>query len=256
MYESHYVSLFFRLWGATERADGISPEHSLLGNAQNPFDELLGDVAGQAGHRFFLIEFKRDRAGIANEVAPNGKAHRHALYQHLRADQRCRELARFGHLAAYVDASSNKLAFETYAHAAAPMTARPRREEAGEQASPRPDELDHWVGCIDFSKLHPYLTHPSPEPHETVPGAFASGGGLTKEGLSEYIACMYQHLRKGTDTDGQAVLGVYDPETKSLRSFHGTPTELIYRLHFAFAQMSKQVAEEKSASRRRVPGVK
>jgi hypothetical protein len=178
MYESHYVAHFFRLWGATESAKGIDPEDVLLGNSQNDFDALFGDVVGKVGTRFFLIEFKRDRSGFAAEVAPSGKVHRQALYQHLRDDPACRRLAAVGHFAAYCDAATNKLAFEPYAHAIAPRTPRPAPPKKAVHI------LDHQDWCHDFKKFYSNLTATDDRKHDELPEFFAVGLGLDRASLS------------------------------------------------------------------------
>lgn len=68
MYESHYTCHFFRLWGAKEGARGINSNMPLLGNMQNDFDSMFGDITGQAENRYFIIEFKRTRKGFKEEV--------------------------------------------------------------------------------------------------------------------------------------------------------------------------------------------
>jgi hypothetical protein len=72
LYESHYVTHFFRLWGYEEGKAGKPIQSQLLGNMQNAFDSDFGDVCAQVGARLFIIEFKADRNGFAREVAPSG----------------------------------------------------------------------------------------------------------------------------------------------------------------------------------------
>jgi hypothetical protein len=76
---------------------------TLVGNAQNPLDHLVGDVLGGTEHsRYFIIEFKRYPQGFVDEVSLiGGKPDRTALLDHLTLDAVCLRLSRLGHFGAY-----------------------------------------------------------------------------------------------------------------------------------------------------------
>jgi len=237
MFESNYTCHFFRLWGYEEGRKGIPLQDSLLGNMQNDFDSKLGDVCAEVGSRYFIIEFKADREGFSQEVAPSGKVHRHHLYQHLLNDSRCRSIARQGHFGAYAD-SQHQLAFEPYAHCPAKIKTATQilEDRLGSIQTPW-HELNYQSFIADFNKFYRSITEESPNLSEFVPGFFASGLGITKEHLEEYIQCMYEHIDLTKCDAGEAILGAFSPATGKFVVFKGNISELIDRLHSFFKEM-------------------
>jgi hypothetical protein len=233
MFESHLTHHFFRLWGIEEGRTGIQTDTVLLGNSQNEFDHKLGDVAGKAGCRFFLIEFKRKRNGIAAEVSLSEKPHRHYLYWHLREDQTCRQLAFAAHFAAYPDAGK-QLAFEPYAHAVAPLGGTRRKGFRQYLTKGYWHELDYPRIPSSFKEFYAKLTDPNSEMSAQNPGFFLSGLGLPQDRFEEYIDCMYEHLQRGTDSKGNAVLGIFDPTKNEFIAFGGSVEDLVKKMHAAF----------------------
>lgn len=232
MYESHYTHHFFRLWGAREGAKGITPETVLLGNSQNDFDAKFGDLAGQVGLRYFLVEFKTDRAGIAQETGITGKPHRHALYQHLRTDSDCQLLASVGHFAGYPE--NGLLAFEPYGHAVAQRQSRKDIVD-GVMLDNKPwHALDYARTPLSFDGFYDALNDTDMTLSVTPSGFFSNGLGLPLEKFEEYIACMYQHLETVVDDDGHMLLGITHPGTGVFISFRTTVPQLIAMLHAAF----------------------
>lgn len=252
MYESHYTHHFFRLWGAREGAQGINPDTVLLGNSQNDFDAKFGDLAGQAGLRYFLVEFKTDRAGIAQEVGVTGKPHRHALYQHLRNDSDCELLASVGHFAGY--AEDGLLAFEPYGHAVAPRQSRKDIVEGVLLKNKPWHALDYARTPLTFDAFYNALNHADAGLSVTPPGFFSNGIGLPLAKFEEYIACMYQHLTSVVNDDGVMLLGVTHPGTGAFIYFRDTVPQLIARLHAAFNALRATIPP-RPAPRANPPGV-
>lgn len=245
MYESHYVCHFFRLWGAKEGAKGISPDTPLLGNMQNDFDAKFGDVAGKSGCRYFLIEFKANRAGFKNEVSgAKAKLHREKLYQHLINDRQCRDLARIGHFAAYPDSRLDYLQFEPYAHSIAPIsTINGIAEKIIIDDDPW-HELDYTSFFCGFDQIYEALTNRDCQYSETSPGFYQEGLGLTKDQMKQYVNCMYSHLKQGVDKHGQVVLGVVDPATGAFVSFIGSLDDLVHKLQTYFVAMERSIRNQ------------
>lgn len=245
MFESHFTHHFFRLWGVKEGEAGIQPDALLLGNSQNEFDEQIGDVAGVAGCRFFIIEFKRDRKGIAEEVKEKVKPHRYHLYQHLRNDPDCRRLAFVGHYAAYPDCS-NHVAFEPYAHAVAPRATTAdvvRKTIFGNESS---HELDFSRSPLTFDEFYEGVTETDETMSQLTAGVYRRGLGLPQCAFEEYIRCMYQHLQNVQGSDGDAIAGIVSPKTGKFIAFRGTVEDLVQNLYDAFAKLSRSI---KSAPR-------
>lgn len=233
-YESQVVFEFARLWGRHEVKFWASTDVQarLLGNAQNDFDSLLADVAGNAGTRFFLIEFKRERKGFRQEaIAKSGKPHRQALYQHLQSDHTCRQLARFGHFGAYVN-EDGSLVFEPYAHAVAAPAIRETivRQTLGTDWH----ELDYQSFKISFTDFFWAVSCISDERYSQNVGLFKDGLGLPDESFKQYVACMYQHLESVEQPAGNCMLCIVDPSSKSVVRVMNSLDWLINKLHSAF----------------------
>lgn len=243
MFESHFTHHFFRQWGAKEGAAGIKPDALLLGNSQNEFDEKIGDLAGVVGCRFFLIEFKLSREGIAEEVKEKVKPHRYHLYQHLRRDQQCRQLAFVGHYAAYPD-EANHLAFEPYAHAVAPRMAKSAILAIAIFNDEPSHELDFSRPSMPFDGFYSGVTSANENLSEVVPGFFSDGFGLPQAAFETYINCMYQHLEGGVSSTGEAIVGMVNPKTKKFTAFRGTIEDLIEKLYAAFEALAKSIEND------------
>ena len=238
-YESQVVFEFARLWGRHEIkfwASNDAPAR-LLGNAQNDFDSLLADVAGNAGTRFFLIEFKRERKGFRQEaIAKSGKPHRQALYQHLRADQKCRQFARAGHFGAYVN-EDGSFVFEPYAHAIA--------ESASREAIVRKaldtewHKLDYQSFNISFEDFFGGVSCISDERFGENAMLFKEGLGLPEESFEQYVRCMYQHLESIEHAAGNSMLCIVDPNSKKVIRVMNSLEWLINKLHAAFEAVAK-----------------
>lgn len=242
LYESHYVSHFFRLWGHEEGRRNMSMGAVLLGNAQNAFDSALGDVCGASDARFFLIEFKADRSGFAAEVAPSGKPHRHALYQHLLKDRACHELSHFCHFGGYYDKGLQGLAFEWYE--SCPRQRVPRSQIIIDALNGKYDGYRPIVppnAPMSFTTFFDYMTHQDMELYPVAPTMYSHGLGVPAATFKTYVKCMYQHLVTGTDRRGAAVLGVYAPKSGKFVSFGGTASELVTELHSFFSRAEKQL---------------
>jgi len=239
MYESHYTHHFFRLWGAREGALSLTPETVLLGNSQNDFDAKFGDLAGKAGLRYFLVEFKADRAGIAQEVGSQGKPHRRALYQHLREDSDCQQLASVGHFAGYPE--DGLLAFEPYGHAVASRQTRPDIVNNVLLKNDPWHALDYARDPIPFDTFYDLLNTTDATLSTLAPGFYSEGIGLPLAKFEEYIHCMYQHLEQLKDDDGNILLGITDPKNHTIIYFKDTVPDLIARLHAAFNSLRKTI---------------
>lgn len=239
LYESHLTSHFFRLWGAREGKAGISPDTSLLGNAQNFFDSAVGDVAGKVGCQYFFIEFKRTRSGIAEEIKAAGKPHRHALYTHLLTDEPCRMLSYIGHFAAY-QSDDNTIVFEQYLHSAAQRATKTDGKSAVlaydmETIGRSKDAGLNLPGYVwVFDRLYDSLT--------LAPGGPSQPLGWDKDEMQDYINCMYEHLIKGEQVSkngNRTMLGVYDPDTKEFTGFVSSLEHIVASLHAAFEKIAK-----------------
>lgn len=246
MYESNFVFHFARLWGYEEGRAGRGFEARLIGNSQNRFDELIGDVAGQSGKRFFLIEFKRTRDGFLKEVEGSHlKPHRRALYEHLKVDATCRKFARFGHWGGYADSDGN-LFFEPYAHAMVPIDGRAleahrKRLRAEWEAGVRhvPHELDTRSSVICFNDFFGAATDRDIALWDQDKRLFGEGLGIPKETLQWYVECMYQHLGGVELSSGDAVLVAINSETKAMTYVMDSIESLVRDVHSAFERSAR-----------------
>lgn len=244
MYESHFACYFFRYWGYLEGKQSHGMSEPLLGNMQNPFDALFGDVVGQSNQRFFIIEFKRNRRDFFDEVnEKSGKPHRSRLYQHLKIDSDCRDISRVGHFGGYPN-EHDQLTFEPYAHCMVPIQSQQDitqkivlRDEASE-----PLEFRAWHG--GFTAFYKQLTAYPPTMSQAVPGFFTYGLGITREQLEQYVECMYQHLEHATDSDGEGMLGMFDKETGEFKAVVASIPLLIQDLHSHLARMRMAIVNQ------------
>jgi hypothetical protein len=237
MFESNYTCHFFRLWGYEEGKKGIPLKDALLGNMQNDFDAKFGDVCAEVGSRYFIVEFKRNRAGFKKEISSAGKPHRAYLYQHIRDDRRCYSISRVGHFGAYAD-SQHQLVFESYAHCPADNMTEAQIWADRLSHAPIPwHAMNYPLRCLDFNDFFQSIANVDSEMSEGNPDFFKKGLGVTKSHLEEYIHCMYQHLESVQDDTGESVIGAFSPSTGKFVAFTGSITELIKRLHQFFAEM-------------------
>ncbi|HDS1218220.1 hypothetical protein ABE583_15945 [Stenotrophomonas sp. TWI143] len=237
MFESHYVCYFFMQWGYMQGLRRVPLEHALLGNMQNDFDAKFGDVCGEAGARFFIIEFKSDRKLFRTEVGTSGKLHRSRLYQHLRHDGRCRDLANLGHFGCY-PVEGQSLAFEPYAHCPAPQLSRAELLEAGLATSADSpwNQLNYQDWVIDFQTFYQKVVLSGDEMNAYHTDSFKTGLGLSRPQLEEYVRCMYEHLSYFEDEQGQAVLGALCPASGKVFMFEDSLENLLKRLHRCLAE--------------------
>ncbi len=238
-YESHLVGLFMQMWG---RREGMGTEPaSLLNNAQNPFDHLLGDICGEVRSRYFLMEFKESRKGFYEEVKPNSaKPHRTALYAHLKSDLRCRRIARFGHFAGYLSDETNELAFEPYAHSIATIKAKEEVTSACLQLDYQWEELEYRSWTMNFNALYDSLHTPDLTLFgQSSPWLFASGLGVPEADLEEYVKCMYSHLQYMEQDEGVLLLGALNPVTGKFHAIKSTPFQMVADLMNKFESLRR-----------------
>jgi len=221
----------------------------LLGNMQNPFDALFGDVVGENDGRFFIIEFKRTRDGFKAEISKNGKEDRRNLYEHLREDKDCTDLAFVGHFGGY-PTESNQLAFEPYAQCMLPDVSR-REQLISALLSQQSRPVEPRRYKLDFASLYQNLTVSHSVPPVLPNGFFSSGLGLTKDQLEKYVACMYQHLESSEDKNGQAMLGRVDAATGKFSAVTKPIPELVQDLHKHFAEMRNALTPQPPAPGKR-----
>lgn len=152
----------------------VSQLATLVGNAQNPLDHLVGDVLGQTvPGRYFIIEFKRYAPGFVDEVSlALGKPDRVALIENLLANRDCRDLSRHGHLGAYWD--GGKIVFGKYFELA---------RQTAKKSVPLPD----FYEAMQESTF-----------------------AWDSKGLRDYIECMTYHGVDLATDGGQVVFGYFD----------------------------------------------
>lgn len=190
MYESAFVGIFFRLWGNNETSEDLR-KNVLLCNAQNKFDATFGDVNAQINERYFIVEFKKTREGVAQEVRAGGKDDRQELLANLLKQQSLRELSVLCHFAAYGE--SDTLFLETYMMACADECVIPNILESTPLTGLAHTEL---IGKISFLDFFNKITTKQNEIHEQ---SFVSGLGLSKADFKLYVQGMYLHKQgKGT----------------------------------------------------------
>lgn len=204
-YESALVGAFNYLWGHRDANAGKPPSVSILTNAQNPLDHLLGDMIGKVEGRYFLIEFKGVASGFFDEVhAKHAKPARSNLYKHLRKDAQCRKLARFGHFGAW---SNGALRIAPYAHAVGP----------GSYAGAQYHELDHASFEADFDQFYADINCADLTPFEQDAALYKNGLGLPADAMLEYIECILQHFPGvvAPSEEAKAIFGFWSPATAS-----------------------------------------
>lgn len=206
LYESALVGAFNYLWGHRDASAGKPPSMSILSNAQNPLDHLLGDMIGKVEGRYFLIEFKAAASGFFEEVHAKGaKPARSNLYQHLRADSNCRKLARLGHFGAW---STGALRIAPYAHAVGP----------GSYAGPEYHELDHASFEGDFDQFYAHINCGDLTPFAQNTDLYANGLGLPANAMIEYIECILQQFPGviAPSEEAKAIFGFWSPVSTSI----------------------------------------
>lgn len=249
-YESQLLGLFMQLWGRTEGRN--SEAATLLTNAQNPFDNWFGDVCGVVRHRYFLIEFKRTRSGFLEEVKiGSAKPHRTALYKHLRNDEVCRKIARFGHFAAYQE-DAGLLAFEPYAHSVAPRLPAKELIKDVLLSSVSSFELDYPAWTLNFGKFYDALHERDLSlHHQSPPWLFRNGLGIPEADLEHYVLCMYSHLEYCEADDGVILLAALDPSTNKLMTVALPPFQMMTALKEKFEGLRVAMADELTNEGRR-----
>lgn len=129
LFESSMVSSYIYMCGFEDaKRNRPRNENIYLANQQNKFDQLFGDLFGDTGGRFFLIEFKRERDDFEKEITGyKPKPMRVALYNSLWADpdqtigrvsNSTWALGRACHFGAYRE--NDRLKFEAYGRAVHP----------------------------------------------------------------------------------------------------------------------------------------
>lgn len=200
----------------TQRQLSCDDDNStLVGNAQNPLDHLVGDVMGQTeAGRYFIVEFKRYADGFLDEVAlAYGKPDRMALYSHLLVDDDCRDLSGRGHFGAYFKAGS--IAVGGYFDLAGA-------------------NLGQVVALSSF-----------------FDGMQNAAFAWSKEELAAYLECMTAHGVPLITDDGHVVFGYLDPTGKFVATTGTTKLLAMIQETFKRAQAMHQVqnAQRVQASR-------
>lgn len=206
LYESALVGAFNYMWGYRDAIAGKPASMTMLSNAQNPLDHLLGDLIGKVEGRYFLIEFKTAEDGFFDEVHGKSiKLARANLYGHLRTDFECRKLARFGHFGAW---SNGALQFAPYAHAVG---------RGGYPSTPN-HELNHASFKADFEKFYAEINCSDLTPFGQDAALYANGLGLPANAMFDYVECILQHFPDVVDAseEAKAIFGFWSPVTASV----------------------------------------
>lgn len=206
LYESALVGAFNYLWGHHDASAGKPPSMTILNNAQNPLDHLLGDMLGKVEGRYFLIEFKAKGSGFFKEVhGTNAKPARSNLYKHLRIDSKCRKFARFGHFGAW---SNGTLRIAPYAHVVGP----------GKLAGKQHHELDHASFEVDFDNFYTDINCSDMTPFGQDASLYGSGLGLPADAMRDYLECILQQFPGVTEPseEANAIFGFWTPASASV----------------------------------------
>ena len=221
---------------------------SLLGNMQNDFDNKFGDLCGQVGARFFIMEFKPAREAFKDEISlsAKGKLNRAALYDHLHDDSHCRRLSDVGHFGAYAN-ENNQLVFEPYARCMVDKTDEELilRGLLLKEDTER-HELNYASWASDFSTFYQDTNQANSDLSDYPAGYFKVGLGLTKTHLQAYVECMYQHLQDADNDMGEVVLCAMHPVTGEMVAFRDTLANLLTRLHQHFNESQSMTKPNES----------
>lgn len=207
LYESTLVGAFNYLWGYSDAKSNRPSTPALISNAQNPIDSLLGDLIGNVGGRYFLIEFKQLRNGFFDEVhSASAKASRTALYAHIRHDPMCRELARTGHFAAW--AAADNLIFAPYAHTVG----------RGSFDNGYVHELDHPSYEIYFEAFYAKICTTNLDPFYMENLVYAHGLGISAAGMHKYLECILAAVPRvvNPSAEANALFGFWNPTNSGL----------------------------------------
>jgi hypothetical protein len=183
----------------------------MLGNMQNKFDSIFGDVTLSSSTRFQLIEFKQVAGGFVSEVL-GGKSHRGALYEHLLEDTDCRQLSYRGHLGGYV--SKDIIRVDPYFALGAAKSKSDLKGDA-------PPNCFH-----DFDSYYDSW-HTSNEHGEMLVGLDAAE-------FVAYMQCMYKHLRP----EEKGLILTYDLYQKKIFPYRGSIRDFIDELLNAFLKLA------------------
>lgn len=206
LYESALVGAFNYLWGYRDAKENRLSIPEILNNAQNPLDSLLGDLIGRVEGRYFLIEFKRLESGFYDEVhAADAKPSRSALFEYLCTDNDCRQLARFGHFAAW---ASGSLHFAPYANTAG----------LGTCAAVQVPEPDYKSFECDFHEFYDGINTSDISFFAHNHLLFSNGLGISAEGMLRYIECVLGQWPSVAlpDEEANALFGFFNPSTDAL----------------------------------------
>lgn len=195
LYESAYVGQFTYLWGRRDAsAQNPKGNANILVNAQNFFDNTLGDVAARVHNKFFLIEFKRRENLFMKEVSSTGKPDRHLHFHRLKdSDLTCRLLSFGGHWAAYGD-DCNQMKFKAYFKAA-------DRNNSAAPGAKYPQQYSSELSFDDF-----YEAVHEPSKLDTDENFFKRGVGLPAKSFAKYIRCLYKHQKKAMEDVKAAII--------------------------------------------------
>lgn len=206
IYESAVVGVFNYLWGYRDAIDKKKPSMPFLTNAQNPLDELIGDMFGNCEGRFFLIEFKAERAGFFDEVhGRKSKIARTMLYRHLRNDFSCRKLALFGHFAGW---SNGTIQIAPYAHTVGP----------GSLVGNKYHELDSKRWEWGFDRFYEHITWPDVRKSVFDDEFYGDGLGIPANSMLAYLECVlagFPNVVSPTD-EANAIFGFVSNNANSV----------------------------------------
>lgn len=195
LHENNTLGLFLYAWGYHDATHG-RPGARLLATPQTFLDHLIGDLIGHSEEgRWFLMEFKRDRAGIADEVQK--KPAREKLMDALWNNPSLAELSAYAHFACWLD---EDISVQQYVVASGDPAA---------MDTPDP-QLSFASATLDSQRTYDYLNEHLHEPHLQRPHElFQHGSGVTGEGMRQYLREVLA-AHKGTldpDVEVNALLG-------------------------------------------------
>lgn len=195
LFESAIAGAFMYSWGYQDAMRGVLVPPGLLINPQNTLDQLIGDLFGSVTpsvpgelpasteRRWFIAELKQDEKGFHTEVHTGAaKPARAALYAHLRSDDECRNLARFGHFAVWLE--DDEIVAAPYAHTVGPGSYQ--------GSGPFAHELDNHSFKAKFKPFYDALCEPDMHRFWGNKLNYGAGLGLPQEGMQEYLKCMLQ----------------------------------------------------------------
>ncbi|MCU1218617.1 hypothetical protein ACNJRW_04165 [Stenotrophomonas maltophilia] len=191
MYESTLAGAFFYLWGAHDYQQRRVGRNAIVLNAQNPLDNLLGDLVGKTDSgRWFIAELKRLESGFPQELI--AKPHRANFLNWLASSTIDSQVSSRAHFAVW--AHNNDFRVSEYAATADPAL-----------FAPTPTNLMRAV-AIGFRDFYDEVNIRTRSKHPVCSQILSHGLGVPGPAMVNYIMNLIRHHKDSIDAQEESLL--------------------------------------------------